>query len=168
METNCRCVSRTRCTLRAASRGRFHWQCRQALHFIMRPGTLISLMLPDMVAFMFIPHRSPVRVNGNLRLAARPSLESIPPVSSYCAIPATTASGLQIEGKEYIVTSLILQYKLQRGRYVRDHCKVQVPSSPATQHPFNSPASSIPCPQRATHTHKRTQLTLCYHAVDIR
>lgn len=24
------------------------------------------------------------------------------------------------------MTSLILQYKLQRGRYVRDHCKVQV------------------------------------------
>lgn len=33
---------------------------------------------------------------------------------------------MQIEGKEYVVTSLVLQYKLQRGRYVREHSKLQV------------------------------------------
>jgi hypothetical protein len=34
--------------------------------------------------------------------------------------------GLQIEGEEYIVTGLVLQYKLQRGKYVRDHSKLEV------------------------------------------
>jgi hypothetical protein len=33
---------------------------------------------------------------------------------------------MQIEGEEYIVTGLILQYKLQRGKYVRDHSKLEV------------------------------------------
>lgn len=33
---------------------------------------------------------------------------------------------LQIEGKEYIVTSLTLQYRLQKGKYVRDHSKLKV------------------------------------------
>jgi hypothetical protein len=33
---------------------------------------------------------------------------------------------MQIEGQEYVVTSLILQYKLHRGRYVRDHSKLEV------------------------------------------
>eukprot|EP00892_Ulva_mutabilis_P000697 jgi/Ulvmu1/10628/UM066_0007.1 len=44
------------------------------------------------------------------------------------SLPPKTHNGdqLSIEGKEYVVTSLILQYKLQRGRYVRDHCKLQV------------------------------------------
>ena len=33
---------------------------------------------------------------------------------------------MQIEGKEYVVTSLILQYRLERGKYVKDHSKVKV------------------------------------------
>ena len=33
---------------------------------------------------------------------------------------------LQIEGQEYIVTALVLRYKLTRGRYVRDHNKLEV------------------------------------------
>ena len=33
---------------------------------------------------------------------------------------------LQIDGEEYIVQSLVLRYKLQRGRYVRDHNKLEV------------------------------------------
>jgi hypothetical protein len=35
-------------------------------------------------------------------------------------------SCVQIEGKEYVVTSLVLQYRLERGKYVRDHSKVKV------------------------------------------
>jgi hypothetical protein len=31
-----------------------------------------------------------------------------------------------VEGSEYIVTSLVLHYKLQRGKYVRDHNKLKV------------------------------------------
>jgi hypothetical protein len=33
---------------------------------------------------------------------------------------------LQIEGQEYVVTALVLQYKLQKGKYVRDHSKLEV------------------------------------------
>ena len=33
---------------------------------------------------------------------------------------------MQIEGEEYVVTGLVLQYKLQKGKYVRDHSKLEV------------------------------------------
>jgi hypothetical protein len=32
----------------------------------------------------------------------------------------------QIEGKEYVVTALVLNFKLRRGRYERDHSKLEV------------------------------------------
>lgn len=34
--------------------------------------------------------------------------------------------GVQIEGEEYVVTALVLQYKLRRGRYERAHNKLEV------------------------------------------
>jgi hypothetical protein len=39
---------------------------------------------------------------------------------------ARSSCGMQIEGREYVVTALVLQFKLQRGRYVREHGKLEV------------------------------------------
>ena len=40
--------------------------------------------------------------------------------------PDTSLVRAQIEGQEYVVTALVLQYKLRRGRYVRDHNRLEV------------------------------------------
>lgn len=48
------------------------------------------------------------------------------------------------------MTSLILQYKLQRGRYVRDHCKLQVlPQLDPLLLYSRTAASKQPQPRRA-------------------
>ena len=36
---------------------------------------------------------------------------------------------MQIEGTEYIVTSLVIHYKLTNGKYFRDHNKLEVQST---------------------------------------
>jgi hypothetical protein len=33
---------------------------------------------------------------------------------------------LQIRGQEFIVTALVLNFKLQNGKYVKDHSKLEV------------------------------------------
>lgn len=33
---------------------------------------------------------------------------------------------IEIDGKGYVVTSLLIQYKLVRGKYVKDHHKLEV------------------------------------------
>lgn len=44
------------------------------------------------------------------------------------ALPPNTHNGeqIEIEGEAYVVTSLVLRYKLVRGRYVRDHNQLDV------------------------------------------
>lgn len=44
------------------------------------------------------------------------------------ALPPTTHNGdeLELDGQSYVVTGLVLQYKLQRGKYVRHHSRLEV------------------------------------------
>eukprot|EP00775_Hariotina_reticulata_P011627 gene11627-11771_t len=44
------------------------------------------------------------------------------------ALPPNTHNGEQIEidGQGYVVTSLVLKYKLVKGKYVRDHSRLEV------------------------------------------
>lgn len=44
------------------------------------------------------------------------------------ALPWNTHNGeeIEIDGQGYVVTSLVLQYKLVKGKYVRDHNKLEV------------------------------------------
>lgn len=44
------------------------------------------------------------------------------------ALPPNTHNGeeIEIDGHGYVVTSLVLQYKLVKGKYVRDHHKLEV------------------------------------------
>jgi hypothetical protein len=44
------------------------------------------------------------------------------------ALPPLTHNGehIEIDGHGYVVTGLVLQYKLQRGRYVREHSRLEV------------------------------------------
>jgi hypothetical protein len=44
------------------------------------------------------------------------------------ALPPLTHNGeeIEIDGHGYVVTSLVLKYKLHKGKYVRDHSRLEV------------------------------------------
>eukprot|EP00197_Chlamydomonas_leiostraca_P012811 CAMPEP_0202861404 /NCGR_PEP_ID=MMETSP1391-20130828/2817_1 /ASSEMBLY_ACC=CAM_ASM_000867 /TAXON_ID=1034604 /ORGANISM="Chlamydomonas leiostraca, Strain SAG 11-49" /LENGTH=134 /DNA_ID=CAMNT_0049540791 /DNA_START=98 /DNA_END=502 /DNA_ORIENTATION=- len=44
------------------------------------------------------------------------------------ALPPLTHNGeeIDIDGQGYVVTSMVVQYKLNKGRYVRDHSRLDV------------------------------------------
>eukprot|EP01025_Chloroclados_australasicus_P066274 TRINITY_DN9098_c0_g2_i2.p4 TRINITY_DN9098_c0_g2~~TRINITY_DN9098_c0_g2_i2.p4 ORF type:complete len:125 (-),score=13.59 TRINITY_DN9098_c0_g2_i2:462-836(-) len=49
----------------------------------------------------------------------------------HCFHPNThCGEEIEVEGQGYVVSSVVLRYKLERGKYVRDHNKLEVQKTP--------------------------------------